>query len=172
MGGVYALTGTTAVGWGGRGGRGCHSRLPGRGGGGKRAAAPGATPRESFATLVSNFEVREDTLKGHVYNIVSTSTSASAFIMTTEEIKEYAGRTFNMRNHVNISLEQMREELVPNPTKPTTLDLSGRVSKLSAAVYKEEVKSYVIDKKLLQSSMQKVYSVIYRKCSAGVRAKI
>ena len=82
------LTGTS-----GRGGRGRHrGRRSGRGAG--RSSAGRIAPT---ATV---FEGREDSLKGNVYDIVNTNSSANAFITTTEEIAEFAGRTLKMGNYV------------------------------------------------------------------------
>jgi hypothetical protein len=117
------------------------------------------------------FEGREDSLKGNVYDIVNTNSSANAFITTTEEIAEFAGRTLKMGNYVKRSMEQMKMVTVSKPSKPPQ-DSKGVVDDIDQAIYKEEVKSYVIDKKLLESSMQKAYSIIYGQCSDGVRAKI
>jgi hypothetical protein len=130
-----------------------------------------APPVTTMLTTGSGFKRREDALKGHVYNIVNTNTSARAFITTTEEIAEFAGRTLKMGNDAKRSLEQMQETTLNKPTKPIP-DSKGIIDDLDGAIYKEEVKSYVCDKKLLQSSMQKAYSIIYGQCSDGVRAKI
>jgi hypothetical protein len=118
-------------------------------------------------TMGTAFEGREEALKGYVYDIVNTSTSANAFITTTEEIAEFAGRTLKMGNYVKRSMEQMAAYIVAKPK-----DAKGDIDDVDKAIYKEEVKSYVIDKKLLESSMQKAYSIIYGQCSDGVRAKI
>ena len=46
------------------------------------------------------FKGQNGAIKGHIYNIVNPSTSASTFITATEEIAEYAGRTLKMGNYV------------------------------------------------------------------------
>ena len=85
----------------------------------------------SRATSTTMFKGREDAIKVHVYNIVNPSTSASAFITTTDEIAEYAGRTLKMGNHVKRSMEQMKEVGVKPSTRPApatgevTIDLLG-----------------------------------------------
>jgi hypothetical protein len=117
------------------------------------------------------FEGREDALKGHVYDIVSTNTSANTFITTTEEIAEFSGRTLKMGNYVKGSMEQMVTVTANKPSKPSP-GKDGAIDEVDQAIYKEEVKSYVIDKKLLESSMQKAYPIIYGQCSDGIRAKI
>jgi hypothetical protein len=167
---VSGLTGTSGASGGRgrgryRGGQGRRNRISGRGGRGSGRAAPSATAATSL------FEGREDALKGHVYDIVNTRTSANAFITTTEEVAEFAGRTLKMGNYVKRSVEQMAIITVAKPTKPQK-DAKGGVDEVDQAIYKEEVKSYVVDKKILESSMQKIYSVIYGQCSDGVRAKI
>ena len=165
--GAGSETGTSSSGRGGRGRyRGTDRRRRGGGGAGRGIGRSHRTTASGAA-----LEGREDALKGHIYDIVNTSTSANAFITTTEEIAEFAGRTLKMGNSVKRSMEQMTTITVNKPSKPPH-DKEGIVDEVDQAIYKEEVKSYVIDKKLLKSSMQKAYSVIYGQCSDDVRAKI
>jgi len=98
------------------------------------------------------FKGREEALKEHVYAIVNTNTSASAFITTTEEISEIFGRNLKMGNHVRRSLEQMVYVAVEKSVKPTNvIDSKGN----------DTGSPDDVDATMLQSSMQKAYSVIY-----------
>jgi hypothetical protein len=103
--------------------------------------------------------------------MVNTSVSASTFTTTTEEIAEFAGRTLKMGNYVKRSIEQMTTITANKPTVPPQ-DKGGKVDEVDQAIYREEVKSYVSERKLYESSMQKTYSIIYGQCSDGVRAKM
>ena len=104
--GISGLTGdvTATNGGQGRGGCGgyCRRNHVGRRSGTGRG--PGSLTNNNSIRDTTTFKGREDAIKGNVYNIVNPSTSASMFITTTEEIAEYAGRTFKMGNHVKISM--------------------------------------------------------------------
>ena len=80
----------------GRGGRGgyCGRNHDGRRSGTGRG--PGSLTNNNISRATTTFKVREDAIKGHVYDIINPITSASAFTTTTEEIAEYTGRTLNM----------------------------------------------------------------------------
>ena len=171
---IYGLMGdvTATNGVRGRGGRrGYHRRNhDGRRSGTGRG--PVSLKSSNIIRSMTTFKGREDAIKGHVYDIVNPSMSASAFITTTEEISEYAGRTLKMGNHVKKSMEQMKEVGVTPPTRPAPATGEATIDPLDMEVYQQEVKYYVHKKELLQASMMGIYSVIYGQCSDGIRAKI
>jgi hypothetical protein len=81
-GGTSVATDMSGRGRGGRGGRWRHRR-------GGRGLSGRGHHRSSTNRPTSTFQGREEALKGNVYDIISTSTSASSFITTTEEIAEF-----------------------------------------------------------------------------------
>ena len=169
--GISGLTGDVTTrnrrrGYQGRNHDGRRSGNSGRGSGSYTGSNNSRTP------TASTFKGREDAIKGHVYDTVNPSASAAAFITTTEEIAEYAGRTLKMGNHVKRSMERMKEVPVAPPVKPKPPAGETKIDELDMEVYRQEVKAYVMNKELLQASMMRIYSVIYGQCSDGVRAKV
>ena len=66
-----------------------------------------------------------------------------------------------MGNHVKISMEYMKEVGVKPPTRPAPATGGVTIDPLDMEVYRQEVKSYVHNKELLQASMMRIYLVIY-----------
>jgi hypothetical protein len=145
------------------GGRGNSRRRAGRSG-------RGGNPRRSTTQPTSKFEGREEALKGHVYDF--TKETANSYKTTTEEIAGYVGRTYQLGNYVKLSIENMAPVSVIRPTAPAIPTGGGAPDVIDLEIFKQEVAAFVKNRNILQSSMQKAFSLIYGQCSPGIKAKI
>eukprot|EP00957_Ditylum_brightwellii_P167218 12729753-Ditylum_brightwellii.AAC.1 len=103
---------------GGRGGRG-GARVKQEGGG--RGRGGDRRPQRRLAARIPAFTGKTDELKGHIYDVGNTL-QASAFIRTTQELAEYAGRTCKHQPaDIRLAIETLNEVTFETPKKDTSI---------------------------------------------------
>eukprot|EP00957_Ditylum_brightwellii_P211200 15365881-Ditylum_brightwellii.AAC.1 len=150
---------------GGRGGRG-GVRIK-QEGGGRGRGNDRRLPRR-LAPRTPAFTGKTDELKGHVYD-VGNSLQASAFIRTTQELAEYAGRTCKSQPaDIRLAIETLTETVIPVPSKNEEIG----DKEVAEMILSREVEAYVKRKSAYQENKERMYAVAYGQCTESIRARL
>ena len=120
----------------------------------------GSTPK------APKFEGQCTDLQGHIYDVSSPRQAADMYTKTTREIVEYIDTNYTLGSDISGAIETLQEPVIPKPKPVNGGDDTDK------AIWAEEIKDYVKQKRTIQSGMKKAFGLVWGQCSEAMRTKL
>jgi hypothetical protein len=146
---------------------------PGRGGyGGRGRGGRFGPPRHTSGPTVSSvmkFKGRCKDLELYVYDYLTPSQAAKDYKITTKEIAEYVGRTYEKGVEVQRIIE---DGVIKALDEPANLTAEEEKSEVKKAIWKKQIEAHVKRIEKRDDNVCKAYMLVFGQCSEVVRSKL
>ena len=154
-----------------------------RGQNGGRGRGRGRNTRNRWANnkkTKSKFYGDTRDMQGHVFQTRSEQTNNSQFQDTVDQIKIYSSSNFKKEiKHLRRLFDKLELPVIPEPKPPKEnikseegVDVKDTTYKFKEAVYHEEIKQWIKDKRNMDETITSIYNIIWGQCSKLLRNKL